>query len=36
MYEPDGCEIYTMMITGEQLTRLIDNDYCDWEPRWGC
>ncbi len=35
MYEPDGCEIYIMTVTGEHLTRLTDNDYCDWQPRWG-
>lgn len=35
MYEPDGCEIYIMTVTGERLTRLTDNDYCDWQPRWG-
>ncbi len=35
MYEPDGCEIYIMTITGKCLTRLTDNDYCDWQPRWG-
>lgn len=35
MYEPDGCEIYIITTTGERLTRLTNNDYCDWQPRWG-
>jgi TolB protein len=31
----DGCEIYILRIDGTQLTRLTQNDYCDWQPRWG-
>jgi Tol biopolymer transport system component len=31
----NGCEIYIMRLDGTQLTRLTDNDYCDWQPRWG-
>jgi serine/threonine protein kinase len=31
----NGCEIYTMKTDGNQLTRLTDNNYCDWQPRWG-
>jgi Tol biopolymer transport system component len=31
----NGCEIYIMRIDGSALTRLTDNDYCDWQPRWG-
>jgi Tol biopolymer transport system component len=31
----NGCEIYIMRIDGSELTRLTDNDYCDWQPRWG-
>ncbi|NCP85875.1 MAG: hypothetical protein CO094_11915 [Anaerolineae bacterium CG_4_9_14_3_um_filter_57_17] len=31
----NGCEIYTLRLDGSQLTRLTDNDYCDWQPRWG-
>lgn len=30
----NGCEIYIMQINGEGLTRLTDNKYCDWQPRW--
>jgi TolB protein len=31
----NGCEIYFIRIDGTQLTRLTQNDYCDWQPRWG-
>ena len=31
----DGCEIYIIRTDGTQLARLTDNDYCDWQPRWG-
>ncbi len=31
----NGCEIYIMRIDGSALTRLTDNGYCDWQPRWG-
>jgi TolB protein len=31
----NGCEIYIMRIDGSNLTRLTDNNYCDWQPRWG-
>lgn len=35
-YQDDnGCEIYIMRIDGSQVTRLTDNDFCDWQPRWG-
>jgi TolB protein len=30
-----GCEIYIMRIDGSDLRRLTDNDYCDYQPRWG-
>ncbi len=33
--DANGCEIYTMRLDGSQITRLTDNDYCDWQPRWG-
>ena len=33
--DPNGCEIYIMRIDGSNLTRLTNNDYCDWQPRWG-
>jgi len=35
MNDPDGCEIYIMTVDGQNLTRLTDNGYCDWQPRWG-
>ncbi|MBI3150579.1 MAG: PD40 domain-containing protein [Chloroflexi bacterium] len=30
-----GCEIYIMRVDGTDLRRLTDNDYCDFQPRWG-
>jgi TolB protein len=30
----NGCEIYIMRINGSSLTRLTNNNYCDWQPRW--
>jgi TolB protein len=30
-----GCEIYIMRIDGTDLLRLTDNNYCDYQPRWG-
>ena len=30
-----GCEIYIMRIDGTDLRRLTNNDYCDYQPRWG-
>ncbi len=30
-----GCEIYLIRIDGSGLRRLTDNDYCDYQPRWG-
>ena len=30
-----GCEIYIMRTDGSDLRRLTDNDFCDWQPRWG-
>jgi TolB protein len=34
-YEVNGCEIYIMRADGTDLRRLTDNDYCDYQPRWG-
>ena len=31
----DGCEIYIIRTDGTQLTRLTENETCDWQPRWG-
>jgi Tol biopolymer transport system component len=33
--DDDGCEIYIMRVDGTDLRRLTDNEYCDWQPRWG-
>jgi Tol biopolymer transport system component len=30
-----GCEIYIIRTDGNDLRRLTDNDYCDYQPRWG-
>jgi TolB protein len=30
-----GCEIYIMRVDGSDLRRLTNNDYCDYQPRWG-
>jgi TolB protein len=31
----NGCEIYIMRADGSQITRLTENNYCDWQPNWG-
>ncbi len=31
----NGCEIYIMRVDGSDLRRLTNNDYCDYQPRWG-
>jgi TolB protein len=33
--DENGCEIYRMRVDGSEVTRLTDNEYCDWQPRWG-
>ena len=33
--EIHGCEIYIMRVDGTDVRRLTDNDYCDYQPRWG-
>jgi TolB protein len=30
-----GCEIYIIRTDGTNLRRLTDNNYCDYQPRWG-
>ena len=35
MNEINGCEIYVIRTVGSDLRRLTDNDYCDYQPRWG-
>ena len=34
-YEVHGCEIYIMRVDRTDLRRLTNNDYCDYQPRWG-
>jgi Tol biopolymer transport system component len=34
-YEVNGCEIYTMRVDGTDLRRITNNEYCDYQPRWG-
>lgn len=33
--DDNGCEIYTLRADGSQVIRLTENDFCDWQPRWG-
>lgn len=33
--DENGCEIYIMRISDSEIIRLTENDYCDWQPRWG-
>jgi tol-pal system beta propeller repeat protein TolB len=30
-----ACEIYIVRVDGADLRRLTNNDYCDYQPRWG-
>jgi tricorn protease-like protein len=30
-----GCEIYVIRTDGTDLRRITNNDYCDYQPRWG-
>ena len=30
-----GCEIYIMRVDGTDVRPLTNNNYCDWQPRWG-
>ncbi len=34
-YEVNGCEIYILRVDGTDLRRVTENDYCDYQPRWG-
>jgi TolB protein len=31
----NSCEIYIMRVDGTDLRRLTENNYCDYQPRWG-
>jgi TolB protein len=31
----NGCEIYKVRLDGSGIARLTNNDYCDYQPRWG-
>lgn len=33
--DDNGCEVYIIRIDGTDLRRLTNNDYCDYQPRWG-
>ena len=33
--DENGCEIYVIRLDGTDLRRLTNNDYCDYQPRWG-
>ena len=33
--EDHGCEIYIMRVDGTDVRRITNNDYCDYQPRWG-
>ena len=35
MHNENGCEIYILRLSDKKLQRLTNNDYCDWQPRWG-
>jgi Tol biopolymer transport system component len=35
MNDDNGCEIYVIRTDGSDLRRLTNNDYCDYQPRWG-
>jgi tol-pal system beta propeller repeat protein TolB len=30
-----GCEIYIMRVDGTDVRRITNNNYCDYQPRWG-
>lgn len=34
-HDDHGCEIYILRVDGTDLRRLTNNDYCDYQPRWG-
>jgi len=34
-WDPDGCEIYVIRLSDGYTRRLTDNNYCDYQPRWG-
>lgn len=33
--DENGCEIYIQHMATATQFRLTENDYCDWQPRWG-
>lgn len=35
LYNNNGCEIYILRLRDNERRRLTNNDYCDWQPRWG-
>jgi TolB protein len=34
-WDSDGCEIYIMRLSDSHTERLTNNNYCDYQPRWG-
>jgi Tol biopolymer transport system component len=30
-----SCEIFIMRVDGTDVRQLTDNNYCDYQPRWG-
>jgi TolB protein len=35
MGDDNGCELYLLGIYSGALRQLTENDFCDWQPRWG-
>ena len=35
MGNANGCEIYIIRLKDLKVTRLTNNNYCSWQPRWG-
>ena len=33
--DENGCEIYRKHLESGTVVRLTENDFCDWQPRWG-
>lgn len=33
--DQDSCEIFIVRVDGTELRQLTDNEYCDYQPRWG-
>ena len=33
--DEESCEIFIMDLNGSNLRQMTDNNYCDYQPRWG-